>query len=178
MLFPAQCTRSPSGVYLTHPVAHQTNCTSARCVGSQCIFTLCAGGWSYFKPKHRTIHVVLLVGAVIDVIFAANTSPTVPRFAAFLRICLLANRSSDIRRELLLVGRIIPEISSVVLLVLLTLAFAAFFGLVLFHEISPHYFGTFWRAMWQLWVLMTTSNFPDVRPGDQKRCFSGARMSS
>jgi ABC-type multidrug transport system permease subunit len=87
----------------------------------------------------------------------------VPRVGTFLRIGMVANRSSDIRRELWMIACILPGLSSVLVLSLMTLAFFSFFGLVLFHELSPHYFGTFWRAMWQLWVLMTTSNFPDVR---------------
>ena len=122
-----------------------------------------AGGLSYLRPHHHRVHATLLSAAVVDWVVAIATPQTVPRVGPFLRICLLANRSADIRRELWLVARMVPGLSSVLLLTLMTLAFAAFFGLVLFHDGSPHYFGTFWRAMWQLWVLMTTSNFPDVR---------------
>lgn len=123
-----------------------------------------AGGHSYLQPRHNKLHVLLLLAALADAVFAAATPPTTPRIGPFLRICLLANRSSDIRREVELLARLIPGLASVLLLVLMTLSFFAFFGLVLFHDISPHYFGTFGRGMWQLWVLMTTSNFPDVRP--------------
>ena len=62
-----------------------------------------------------------------------------------------------------MIARIVPALSSVLVLTLVLLAFFSFFGLVLFHKAEPHYFGTFARAAWQLWVLMTTSNFPDVR---------------
>ena len=122
-----------------------------------------AGGWAWFNPYYNKLHAALLAAAVLDAVIAYVTPPTVPRVGSFLRICLLANRSSDIRQELWMILRIIPGLSSVLVLTLMTLAFFSFFGLVLFHETAPHYFGNFWRAMWQLWVLMTTSNFPDVR---------------
>jgi hypothetical protein len=121
------------------------------------------GGHSYLKPTHNKMHITLLAAAVGDMIFAVVTTPCMPRIGPFLRICLLANRSSDIRREMWLLACILPGLSSVLLLTLITLFFFSFFGLVLFHDISPHYFGNFPRAWWQLWVLMTTSNFPDVR---------------
>lgn len=96
---------------------------------------------------------------------AMATPATLPRFGPFLRIAILANESGDIRREARLFARILPGLSSVLLLVILNLAFFAFFGLVLFHGVDGayRYFGTFGNAMWQLWVLQTTSNFPDVR---------------
>jgi Ion transport protein len=129
-----------------------------------------AGGWPYFQPYYNKVHAALLAAAVLDAVIAYATPPTVPRVGAFLRIWLLAIRSSDTRRELWMIARIIPGLSSVLILTVMTLAFFAFFGLVLFHDTEPHFFGTFWRAMWQLWVLMTTSNFPDVRPAN---LFSG-----
>jgi hypothetical protein len=51
------------------------------------------------------------------------------------------------------------------LLTLLNLLFFAFFGLVLFHDVegAQYYFGSMGKALWQLWVLQTTSNCPDVR---------------
>lgn len=61
--------------------------------------------------------------------------------------------------------RIIPGILPLLLLTVFFLAFFAFCGLTLFHGIphSSDYFGSFGQSMWNLLVLQTSSNFPDVR---------------
>jgi hypothetical protein len=61
--------------------------------------------------------------------------------------------------------QVVPGLSSLTLLTLLNLFFFAFFGLVLFHDVkgAEHFFGSFGKAIWQLGVLQTTSNCPDVR---------------
>lgn len=116
------------------------------------------------RPTKNKINAVLLGIAWVDMAVAIITPATFFRLGPLVRISILANKSSRIRRELYLLAKIIPGLSSLLLLTLLNLAFFAFFGLVLFHEIkgAEQYFGTFGRAMWQLWVLQTTSNFPDV----------------
>lgn len=123
------------------------------------------GGASYTRPTKNKINLVLLSVAWIDMVIAIITPATFFRLGPLVRICILANKSSRIRRELYLLAKIIPGLASLLLLTVLNLAFFAFFGLVLFHDIAgaEQYFGTFGRAMWQLWVLQTTSNFPDVR---------------
>lgn len=129
------------------------------------IISMFAGGVSYMRPTKNKINSILLGVAWLDMVVASITPATFFRLGPLVRISILANKSSRIRRELYLLAKIIPGLSSLLLLTLLSLAFFAFFGLVLFHEIegAEHYFGTFGRAMWQLWVLQTTSNFPDVR---------------
>jgi len=122
------------------------------------------GVGSFIRPTKTKINTILLSAAWIDMIIAIITPATFFRLGPLIRISIMANNSSRIRRELYLLAKVIPGLSSLLLFTLLNLAFFAFFGLVLFHEIegADHYFGTFGRAMWQLWVLQTTSNFPDV----------------
>ena len=117
------------------------------------------------KVRTTKIHWAFLGLAIGDLAFAYVTPATYFRLAPFFRIALFANASSDVRRELYLLVQLLPGLSSVVLLVVCWVAFFAFFALVLFNGIpgSEHYFGTFGRSMWQLWVLATTSNWPDVR---------------
>lgn len=123
----------------------------------------------------------VLALAIGDLAFAYVTPATYFRLAPFFRIALFANASSDVRRELYLLVQLLPGLSSVVLLVVCWVVFFAFFALVLFNSIpgSEHYFGTFGRSMWQLWVLATTSNWPDVRPRSaaQVPVHSGKRMN-
>lgn len=117
------------------------------------------------KPLTTKLTWGFLSLAVLDLGFAYITPATFFRLAPFFRIGLFAVASSDVRREVYLVASMLPGLSSVVLLVVCWTAFFAFFALVLFNGTpgSDHYFGTFGRSMWQLWVLATTSNWPDVR---------------
>jgi hypothetical protein len=133
----------------------------AACVNTSQRFV---GGSSYLKPYRNKLKWILLIGAIVDMIIAIITPATYFRLGPFFRIAILANHSSDVRREIYLLVRVVPGLSSLLILTLLNLAFFSFFGLVLFHDIegAGHFFGSFGKAMWQLWVLQTTSNFPDV----------------
>jgi Ion transport protein len=127
--------------------------------------SLCsAGGASYIKQGQSKAAWVLLSAAVADLAFAFFTPATYFRLAPLIRISIYANASVDVRQGLFLFLQIFPGLVSVIVLTLLNLCFFSFFGLVLFNGIkgSEHYFGTFGRAMWQLWVMATTSNWPDV----------------
>lgn len=118
------------------------------------------------KATVNKLKLTWLLLMVADLIIGAMTPSYYFRLAPFFRIALFATSSSDVRRELILLVRVIPGLSSLLMLTLLNLLFFAFFGLVLFHDVegAAHYFGSFGKAMWQLWVLQTTCNFPDVRP--------------
>ena len=124
-----------------------------------------AGGKSYMKLAVNKLKVTWLLLLLADLVIGIITPSTSFRLAPFCRIALFATNSSDVRRELFLLVQVIPGLSSLLLLALLNLSFFAFFGLVLFHDVegAAHYFGSLGKAFWQLLVLQTTCNFPDVR---------------
>jgi hypothetical protein len=124
-----------------------------------------AGGKSYVALWANKLKASLIILATIDMIIAIITPDTYFRLGAFFRIGFFAANSSDVRRELYLLARVVPGLASLLLFNILNLTFFAFFGLVLFHDVKGafKYFGTFGNSMWQLWVLQTTCNFPDVR---------------
>lgn len=124
-----------------------------------------AGGSSHINTAVNRWKLIWLAALFADILIAMCTPSTNFRLAPFFRIALFATSSSDVRRELFLLVQVIPGLSSLMLLTLLNLLFFSFFGLVLFHDVkgAAHYFGSIGKAIWQLWVLQTTCNFPDVR---------------
>lgn len=87
------------------------------------------------------------------------------RLAPLCRAALLAVTSLSMRRQLRLLGRIVPRFGSVAVLLCAHLLFFAWLGVLLFPPHTPEgaaFFAGIGGASWSLLILLTTCNFPDV----------------
>ena len=90
----------------------------------------------------------------------------------FLRPCLFAIVSPQVRTKIIQIVRIVPIIAELLALLGLLLFSFSWFGVLLFfddEQLLPNteqdtaYFSSFWDALLSLFVLLTTANNPDVR---------------
>jgi ABC-type dipeptide/oligopeptide/nickel transport system permease component len=71
--------------------------------------------------------------------------------------------ASTLQRQLVLVGRILPEFMNVLVVVALFVVFCAWFATTVFVGYERwHYFASISQACWTELVLLTRSNFLDV----------------
>ena len=88
------------------------------------------------------------------------------RVAPYLRLLLFVGYSAETRSQLRLVASILPAYLRVGALVCLLLGFFGWFGVVLFPPFETaqgdEYFTNLKEACWQLFICITTANFPDV----------------
>lgn len=123
-----------------------------------------------FWTSPRQLSGALLCGIyVADMVYAYLTPQTFARLAPYLRIGFIVLYSSDTRHRLSLVIRTMPEVLSIFFVIVVVVAFAAWYGVLLFPVAGqeptaegPMYFGSLTQGMWSLYVLMTTCNYPDV----------------
>jgi hypothetical protein len=118
-----------------------------------------AVGW--FRP----LRFALLVVSVLDVVVfdLIATPDRTFRLSPYLRAPILVCTWAQVRRVAISIGRALPRLGVVLLLQSLWLLFAAWTGLLLFGSVPNNvYFDRFGDALWNLMVLTTTANFPDV----------------
>ncbi|CAM9350214.1 unnamed protein product, partial [Hapterophycus canaliculatus] len=85
------------------------------------------------------------------------------RVAPYMRALLLIGYSSDMMAQMKLFGRILAEFVSILSVITMFVGFFAWFGNVTFAgEERSVYFPDFVDACWNLLVMLTTANFPDV----------------
>ncbi|KAH8058623.1 hypothetical protein JL722_5844 [Aureococcus anophagefferens] len=81
-------------------------------------------------------------------------------------VAVAAQVAGETRSQLRLIFRILPAYLRVGALVSLLLVFFGWFGVVLFPPKSSAqgeaYFANLWQTCWQLFICITTANFPDV----------------
>eukprot|EP00903_Cladosiphon_okamuranus_P012927 g12070.t1 len=112
--------------------------------------------------KFVVLDVALLVYAVDLIVAAAYGNPGI-RVAPYMRALLLVGYSPDMMAQVKLFGRILAEFASILSVVAMFLGFFAWFGNVTFAgEERSIYFPNFVDACWNLLVMLTTANFPDV----------------
>ncbi|CAM9538707.1 unnamed protein product [Ectocarpus sp. 12 AP-2014] len=85
------------------------------------------------------------------------------RIAPYMRALLLIGYSTDMMAQIKLFGKILTEFASILSVVAMFLGFFAWFGNVtLAGKERSVYFPNFVDACWNLLVMLSTANFPDV----------------
>jgi two pore calcium channel protein len=103
--------------------------------------------------------------------FAGYLSP-------YLRVCIYCVNSPPILHELRLVRRTLRPLSGIAIVLFAFLFFTSWVGILIFSSSEPGsqgaiYFTSLWETMWQLFICLTTANYPDVMmPGYTKSRFS------
>ena len=108
----------------------------------------------------RLVAVTLLIGGMIS----HQTLGTSRKSALFLRILITFSLSKSMQREFGTVLRLIPEVSSIMLILFVVILFYGWIGCVMFYETSEGEasFSNLVESMWTLWIMVTTANYPDV----------------
>jgi hypothetical protein len=112
----------------------------------------------------NSIYVITTLSLFTFTFFPAATSSLLAT-KPFLRLVLFVIASESTIRELSLIRSLLPEVMRILMLEFLLLTIYAWFGTVVFAndtEEGTTSFSDFPSAMWSLWVLLTTANFPNV----------------
>ena len=122
-----------------------------------------AKGRAFFGPKLNAAHVCLLGLALIDSLIARVTSAPHFRAAPFLRMGILAFFMRGLPSQVQTILLSLPEVASTLLGLVIFVFFCGWMAVLLFQSpANRQLFGSLYSAMWQLLVLLTTTNFPDV----------------
>ena len=124
-----------------------------------------AHGSAVYSDRLRLLRALCIVLILADVVYAYSTPLTWWRAAPYLRAILHLLHSQPLRAQLAVIQRAAKQFYSVVLLLLVLLVYAGWFATVVFppttaegREVMP----SVTEAVWQLLILLTTANFPDV----------------
>ena len=124
------------------------------------------GPRAYLRNRRSAVFVTALGLALVD---TAVTSiclirgVRMYRVCSYLRLTMLVLEMPDIVRQLKLVVRALPGLTGVTIAYIVFLMVSAFFSLLLFTgEQRAAVFPNFFEALFNLLILLTTSNFPDV----------------
>ncbi|GMI43545.1 hypothetical protein TrCOL_g2384 [Triparma columacea] len=112
----------------------------------------------------NSIYIITTLSLSSFAFFPSATS-SLPPVKPFLRLVLFVIASESTIRELSLIRSLLPEVMRILMLEFLLLTIYAWFGTVVFANGSEEgnaSFSDFPNAMWNLWVLLTTANFPNV----------------
>ena len=136
---------------------------NAVAVGRARFFGPGGAGW---VAAAALLLVLDIARAWLVVLGARGLEFTTWRVAPHLRLLLFVGYSGETRSQLRLIFRILPAYLRVGALVSLLLVFFGWFGVVLFPPRSSAqgeaYFTNLWQTCWQLFICITTANFPDV----------------
>ena len=119
---------------------------------------------SYLQP----VYALLLFIAWVDSMVRVSGHPWPAGYIApYTRIALLCVDSPAILSELGLVRKTLKPLSGVAIVLFFFLGFMAWFGILLYADADPLsqgalYFTDFFETMWQLFICLTTANYPDV----------------
>ncbi|RNA14534.1 two pore calcium channel 1-like [Brachionus plicatilis] len=135
---------------------------------------------SFFKDKKNYISLITILAIYIDLsiyIILKGTGNNSIRFTRFLRVLLYVNmyEGKELRRAMRNVRKTIPDIINVFALFFVSLLIFSFVGWQLFRRKRDFngkqltyangqdlYFQNFEDSLWDLYVAVTTANFPDV----------------
>ncbi|CAM9172126.1 unnamed protein product [Ectocarpus fasciculatus] len=113
-------------------------------------------------PSFVLLDLALFLYALDLLVAVMHGEPHI-RIAPYMRALLLIGYSTDMMAQMKLFGRILTEFVSILSVVAMFLGFFAWFGNVTFAgEERSVYFPNFVDACWNLLVMLTTANFPDV----------------
>ena len=108
----------------------------------------------------RFFAVALLIGGMISHQWLGTSRNS----GLFLRIIITFSLSKPMQRELGTVLRLVPEVSSIMLILFVVILFYGWIGCVVFYETTEgrESFSNLIESMWTLWIMVTTANYPDV----------------
>jgi len=124
----------------------------------------------YFRPGParwlRTLEVVVvsLLGYYVLSVITYQNSSSARVLAPFLRISVLFAFCRECQREFATSLKFLPEVLWLLLLLLLWLVFFSWIGVVAFYgsDQGDQHFPNLVEAMWTMWQMTTTVNYPDV----------------
>ena len=134
-------------------------------------FMVCLSAKIFWKDTKHITNTAILVVTIIDIcvyVGLTENSMSAVRVSRPLRPFLLVNfaEARQIRRAFRTIRRSLPELGNVLILFLASLSLFSLMAVKLFEKrgLSPNseYFSDFFEAFWQLYVLVTTANSPDV----------------
>ncbi|CAH1791470.1 unnamed protein product [Owenia fusiformis] len=129
----------------------------------------------FFKDSKNIVVIVLIGLTLLDMVvylfwvnFAPNANPV--RWSRPLRAFYIINfaEGRQIRRAFRNIRRTLPDIMNVLILFIFSVALFALLAFKMFdkkHLVYPDgkpYFRDYWESFWDLYVLVTTANNPDV----------------
>ena len=140
----------------------------AACLGvlstDALLLVVSQGAAAFFGSARQRSVVALLVLAIADLVYAYTTPTEWWRAAPYIRAALMVAHSPAVQQELAVGRRIVPHFAAVAALIVIFVAFAAWTATLLFLPSSPEgeILPDFIEASWQLFILLTTANYPDV----------------
>ena len=102
---------------------------------------------------------------LLDLSLAVTSTLAFTRLAPYLRIMLLVLDNNDLQFQCRLILKILPDFGRVFIILAVLIFVFAWFGFVIFppdSEEGTTIFPTFADGAWNLLVLISTANFPDV----------------
>ena len=117
------------------------------------------------SSRYRVILTLALGGVTITKFVTRDQSAGLLVATPLLRAAVALTNFPAVRAQIKLVLRTAPAMAAVLFLLTVVIAFYAWIGIVLFPRGTPQgdlVFENFWETYWQLVVLVTTANFPDV----------------
>ena len=126
--------------------------------------------WKEFSGSSwsQPVYAILLTTAWADTLVRAHHAGWAAGYiAAYMRIALLCVDSPKILAELRLVRNTLRPLSGTAIVLGAFILFTAWVGILLFASRVPGsqgavYFTSLFETAWQLFILFTTANFPDV----------------
>jgi len=151
----------------------------SRFIELTCLFVLCIhtalmigrDGMSltrYLDPNGKTRVVRIFQFCAIFLNLAnliLNLLDDVERYMyQILRLIIFVTFSAGVQREIITVMKLIPEIISTFWVLLITVTFYAWIGVIMFKDTTEGSmcFPTLVEGMWTLYIMITTANYPDV----------------
>jgi voltage-gated sodium channel len=113
--------------------------------------------WSFFRSGWNVFDFVVVALAFVP---GVRESSTLLRLARLLRIVRVVHVLPDLRILLEGVGRSLPPLGSMLLLIIVVVFVYGMFGWLLFAEEIPEQWGNIGRAMLTCFVMLTLEDFP------------------
>ena len=118
-------------------------------------------------PRLQPWAAVTYVLLLIDTLVRVGIPYPAGYFAPYLRVIMMCVYSPSICRELRLVWRTTVPLVGILVVLASFLLFNAWVGILIFAANIPGsqggvYFTSLWETGWQLFILLTTANYPDV----------------
>jgi voltage-gated sodium channel len=113
--------------------------------------------WNFFRSGWNVFDFIVIGAALIP---ALRAQAEVIRLLRLARIVRLLRFLPDARVLIATMGKALPPVFSMIVLVVLILFIYGMIGVVLFGEALPNEWGTIGAAMMTLFILLTLENFP------------------
>ncbi|EQC25885.1 hypothetical protein, variant [Saprolegnia diclina VS20] len=119
---------------------------------------------SFFAGRRDSVAVLLLLLVAALTLVASETLPMLRPLQVYLRGAIAATKNRSLRRTARKIYAVLNEVQHALVLIFVYVAFCSWVATVLFHHTTEGtlYLGNIYEASWNLFVLLTTANFPDV----------------